>query len=196
MKNVELIYKIILIGDSGVGKTNILYRYTQNKFFLNHTITIGVDMGIKKEIINDEEIKVQLWDTAGQERFKSIIRSYFKNITACVFVYDITDFSSFVNLNKWLNEFKQNNTNNNPVIALVGNKCDLGNKRIISYKVGKEFAEKYNIDIFFETSAKSGNNINDVFLSIINKVIENNNNNVFKRNIIIDRSDNKYTCCI
>ena len=168
--NYDLIFKIVLIGDSGVGKTNILSRYLTNEFSLTTQATVGVEFGSKIIKKGEKLIKLQIWDTAGQERYKSITSAYYKGAKGAFVVYDISRKSTFDNVDKWINELK-NNGSEDVFILLVGNKSDLNDQREISEEEVKKKAEVYNI-AFCETSALKGNNIEFAFESLIDKITE------------------------
>ena len=166
--NYDLIFKIVLIGDSGVGKTNILSRYLTNEFSLTTQATVGVEFGSKIIKKGEKLIKLQIWDTAGQERYKSITSAYYKGSKGAFVVYDITRKTTFDNVDKWINELK-NKGSEGVFIMLVGNKSDLKEKREISEEEVKKKAELYNV-AFCETSALEGNNIEYAFESLINEI--------------------------
>ena len=140
---IDLCIKLLLVGDSGVGKTNILTRFSKNEFNHNTKSTIGVEFGTKILNIKDHNIKLQIWDTAGQERYKSITVAYYKGSKGAIIVYDITRKESFNNILTWLNDIK-NNADKDIVIILVGNKCDLIDREV-SIEEGRKFAEMYGI---------------------------------------------------
>ena len=167
--NYDLILKLVLIGDSGVGKTNILSRYNNNEFSLATQPTVGVEFGnkiIKKE---NKSIKLQLWDTAGQERYKAITNAFYKGSKGAFVVYDITRKSSFLNIDKWIGELKTNGSED-ILIILVGNKSDLEDKREVSTEDGEKKAKQYGI-AFCETSALQGKNIEYAFNILIDEII-------------------------
>ncbi len=139
----DMIYKIVLIGDSGVGKSNLLTRYTKNEFSLHTKTTVGVEFGAKKFEIDDSKVKAQIWDTAGQERYKSITSCYYKGAKGGIIVYDITKKESFHNVDKWLQEFKRN-ADDDACFILLGNKCDLTEEREVSTDDGLSKAETYS----------------------------------------------------
>ena len=170
MSTYDMQIKILLIGDSGVGKTSILVRFANDKFSSTFISTIGIDFKIKSLIIKDKTIKLQIWDTGGQERFRTITTSYYRNAEGIVLVYDITDRKSFLSIRNWISQIKLY-TDLNVNIILVGSKCDNINERIISYDEGLELSKDYKID-FFECSAKSNININEIFKTITEQVIE------------------------
>ena len=144
-----------------VGKSNILSKYTYNKFNPDHEITIGCEFMAKNINIKDRNIRIQIWDTAGQEAFRSITRSYYKNSTCAFIVYDITSRKTFDNVIIWLKECKDM-CYKDILIILVGNKCDLEGRRVVSTEEGQKFADDNQL-LFFETSAKDGNNIQEIF---------------------------------
>ena len=166
----DFIFKLVLIGDSGVGKTNILSRYLTNQFSASTQPTVGVEFGSKIIKKGEKLIKLQIWDTAGQERYKSITSAYYKGAKGAFVVYDISRKSTFDNVDKWINELK-NNGSEDVFILLVGNKSDLNDQREISEEEVKKKAEVYNI-AFCETSALKGNNIEFAFESLIDKITE------------------------
>ena len=209
--NYDLILKLVLIGDSGVGKTNILSRYNNNEFSLTTQPTVGVEFGnkiIKKE---NKSIKLQLWDTAGQERYKAITNAFYKGSKGAFVVYDITRKSSFLNIDNWIGELKTNGSDD-ILIILVGNKTDLEDKREVSTDDGEKKAKQYGI-AFCETSALQGKNIEHAFNILIDEIIleidnakekemKNNKNNKKKKskgimlNINNDKNHKKKKCCI
>ena len=156
-------YKIILVGDSGVGKTCILMRAVNNRYTDAYQATIGFEFLLLYFQVNDVKIKLQIWDTCGQEIYRSLIQGFFRNTTATVLVYSKTNRSSFDNLGMWIKDIK-NNTEQDMPIFLIGNKCDEENRNIVVTKEeGEEYSKQYNLKYFNETSAKRGININEVF---------------------------------
>ena len=165
------IFKIILVGDSGVGKTNILSRYVNDTFSESTKSTVGVELGCKIEEINDTRVKIQIWDTAGQERYKSITKSYYKGAKGALIVYDISRKESFLNVDKWIGDLKEFGEAD-LCILLVGNKCDLDNIRQVSMDEVSKKAEQYKIG-FCETSALSAKNVDFAFKELIKLVSDN-----------------------
>ena len=154
------LYKILLLGDSTVGKTCFLLRYTDDTFLDVHMATIGLDYRLKTMILNDQKIvKVQLWDTAGQDKFRAITRNYYKGAKGIILIYDVTNIKSYENIKKWINEIKEE-ISENVTIVLIGNKIDNENQRKISKEQGEKLANDYNVT-FFETSAKTGQGLNE-----------------------------------
>ena len=166
----ELLYKIIIIGDTGVGKSNILSRYLKDEFREDSKSTVGVELGTKFLKIKDTGAKLQIWDTAGQERYKSITSSYYKGSHGCFIVYDITNEKTFENVDNWFKQ-AQKEASKEVSIILVGNKCDLENERKITKEQGEEKAKTLNCP-FFETSALSKIKIEDIFTEMINNIFE------------------------
>ena len=169
--NYNLIFKIVLIGDSNVGKTNILSKYLQNEFNPDSKATVGVEFGSKTFNINDNVIKAQIWDTAGTEKYRSITNAYYKGAKGAFVVYDISRKSSFNNIDKWLFDLK-NNGDENINIILIGNKIDLEHQREVTTEEGEKKAV-LNKASFIETSAKNGDNIEKAFNLMIENVYEN-----------------------
>ena len=168
--NYDLLYKIIIIGDTCVGKSNILSRYLKNEFKEDSKSTVGVELGTKFLKIKGTGAKVQIWDTAGQERYRSITSSYYKGSHGCFIVYDITNEISFDNVEKWY-EQAQKEASKDVSVILVGNKCDLENERKVPKEKGEEKAKSFNCP-FFETSALSKVNIDDIFNEMVNNIYD------------------------
>ena len=168
--NYELLYKIIIIGDTCVGKSNILSRYLKDEFREDSKSTVGVELGSKFLKVKGVGTKLQIWDTAGQERYRSITSSYFKGSHGCFIVYDITNETSFEDVNKWY-EQAQKESSKEISIILVGNKCDLENERKVSKEKGEEKARALNCP-FFETSALSKIKVNDIFNEMVNNIFD------------------------
>ena len=160
-QDYDYLFKVLLIGNSSVGKSSLLLRFVDNAWSDLFVPTIGVDFKIKTMTIDSKNVKLQIWDTAGQERFKNITASYYRGAHGILVVYDITDMESFKNINNWLIEIEKN-ANKNVYKILIGNKCDLEEKRTVSTQQGKELAETYGMQ-FIETSAKSNTNVSEAF---------------------------------
>ena len=161
--------RIMIIGDSTVGKTSLLRKYIQNEFSTNFINTVGFDIQIKFLIINNKKIKLQISDTAGQERYRIVSKSFFNASEGFIIVYDITKRDSFVNVNNWVEQIKEIAPNYSKSI-IFGNKCDLKEKREIEINEGKELANKFNFK-FFETSAKDDININEGFETLVKEIM-------------------------
>ena len=160
-QNYEFIFKVLLLGNSNVGKSSIFLRFVDDIWNDTFVPTIGVDFKIKTFEIDSKKIKMQIWDTAGQERFKNIIASYYRGAHGILLLYDVSDKDSFKNLSNWLIEIEKN-ASKNVLKVLIGNKCDLEEKRVISINQGKEFADTYGLK-FIETSAKKNLNVTEAF---------------------------------
>ena len=152
-KKYDYIFKLILIGSSGVGKTSILQRYIQKIFYDDYTCTIGVDFFMKSMKIDDKLIKLQLWDTAGTEKFKSITTGYYRGANAAFIVFDLTSRASFDAVPKWIEAYYRTNNENEKNVVLIGNKSDLEELREVSTEEAQSYAEINNM-AYFETSAK------------------------------------------
>ena len=165
---------LITLGDSAVGKTSLIGRYINNNFSNNYISTFGADSQFKKtRLQNGQEIKVRITDTAGQERYHAIAANYIKKANGILLVYDITNKDSFENVNKWAKEIRDKSEDSIPIV-LIGNKLDLEEKRCINKEEGEEFAEKYcNGGIkFYETSCKTGANVNEAIDDLVNQVYD------------------------
>lgn len=160
--------KLLMIGDSGVGKTCLLLRYANDSFSPTFITTIGIDFKIKNIEIDNKRVKLQIWDTAGQERFRTITTSYFRGAQGIVLVYDVTDRRSFESIRNWISQIQQHaDVHVNKI--LVGNKCDMLDEKVVSTEEGKKLAEEFNM-LFWETSAKNGVNVEQCFHSIAKSV--------------------------
>jgi small GTP-binding protein len=166
----DLIYKVLLLGDTSVGKTCFLLRYTEDTFTENHISTIGVDYKLKLlSTAPDKNIKLQIWDTAGQDRFRCITKNYFRGSHGILLIYDITSTSSFNNIKNWILQIRES-LGEQPCITLVGNKVDLESNRRISKDDGIRLAKEYGMS-FFETSAKDNTNINEAFNQLTKEML-------------------------
>ncbi|CAF2097178.1 unnamed protein product [Rotaria magnacalcarata] len=163
-KNYDLLFKLLLIGDSGVGKTCILFRFSDDSFNASFISTIGIDFKIKTIELNGRKIKLQIWDTAGQERFHTITTSYYRGASGIMLVYDVTQARSFENINKWLRNI-DDHASDDVVKMIIGNKCDMEDKRCIARARGEALAREHSIP-FLETSAKNNVNIEKAFFEI------------------------------
>jgi len=164
----DFLFKLLLIGNSAVGKSSLLLRFSDNIFNESFLPTIGVDFKIRTFDLNNKTVKLQIWDTAGQERFKTITSSYYKGAHGIIMVYDITDKQSFRDIDNWLAEVEKHASENVNKL-LVGNKCDLEQNRQVSFEEGKAYAEQLGIK-FIETSAKNSVNVDNAFFTMANEI--------------------------
>ena len=198
----EIKIKIMLLGESQIGKTSLIQRYVKNNFNLSYITTVGIDFQLKQIKMNNKSIKLQIWDTAGQERFKNITKSYFHSSDGFIVGYDITSRLSFTNVSTWLKEINDNAPEEIQKI-LIGNKCDL-NEREVTTEEGQKLAEENGMK-FFETSAKNDINVKETFESITKDILdvqdkeegESRNSLVIDRNIEKkkDEEKEKKGCC-
>ncbi|XP_051143376.1 ras-related protein RABA2b-like [Andrographis paniculata] len=161
----DYLFKIVLIGDSGVGKSNILSRFTRNEFLLESKSTIGVEFATRTLQVEGKTVKAQIWDTAGQERYRAITSAYYRGAVGAMVVYDITKRQTYENVARWLKELRDH-ADSNIVIMLVGNKSDLSHLRGVPERETHQFAEKEGIS-FLETSALEAHNIEKAFQTIL-----------------------------
>jgi len=170
-ESYDFLFKLILIGDSSVGKSNILLKYLKGEFDQNSRATVGVEFGTKNIKIKNKKIKIQIWDTAGQERYRSITSAYYKGAKGAFIVYDITRKLTFDNIDKWITDLKTNGDKNISII-LIGNKSDLEDKREVEKEEGIKKSEEYKI-AFLETSALNGDNIDKAFNELLEQIYQN-----------------------
>ena len=167
--NFQRIYKILLLGDSSVGKSCLLLRYCQEAFQELHLATIGLDFRLKTITLeNNRVLKIQIWDSAGQDRFQSITKNYYKGANGILLVFDITDKSSFEHIRNWIEQIKEEAAEK-IVIYLVGNKIDKNDQRVVNYDEGKKLAEEFKLK-YYETSARTNENVDSTFLDLIKEV--------------------------
>ena len=177
-EHIDFKVKIMFIGNSSVGKTSIIKRYSKNIFSTSYISTLGIDFESKNINIDNKTINLQIWDTAGQEKYKVLSKNYYNNSNAFIIVYDITNLESFESVMNWIDQIKENAPENVKSI-LLGNKSDLEEKRKISEEEGKNLAKKININ-FYETSAQNGVNIEKAIDDLVKDVI--NDENFIKEN--------------
>ena len=177
-EHIDFKVKIMFIGNSSVGKTSIIKRYSKNIFSTSYISTLGIDFESKNINIDNKTINLQIWDTAGQEKYKVLSKNYYNNSNAFIIVYDITNLESFESVMNWIDQIKENAPENVKSI-LLGNKSDLEEKRKISEEEGKNLAKKININ-FYETSAQNGANIEKAIDNLVKDVI--NDENFIKEN--------------
>jgi small GTP-binding protein len=163
----DLLLKLILVGDSGVGKSNLLSRFTNDEFTTEFKSTIGVEFATKSLHIDNKLIRAQIWDTAGQERYRAITAAYYRGAVGAILVYDVTSAGTFQTLNHWINELRANVED--IVIILVGNKTDLEEQREIATEEAIALSERKKL-LFIETSAKNSHNVQDMFKLVITDI--------------------------
>ncbi|XP_047313328.1 ras-related protein RABA1g-like [Impatiens glandulifera] len=164
----DYLYKVVLIGDSGVGKSNLLTRFTRNEFSMDSKSTIGVEFATRCIQVDDKVVKAQIWDTAGQERYRAITSAYYRGAVGALLVYDVTRHVTFENIERWLKELRDY-TESSAVVMLLGNKADLRHLRAVSIDEGKCFAEKEGI-YFMETSALESLNVETAYSQVITQI--------------------------
>jgi small GTP-binding protein len=192
----DFVFKILLLGDSEVGKSCFLMRYSDNVFVENYITTIGLDYKLKTvKLDSGKTIKVQLWDTAGQDKYRTIAKNYYKGSHGILLLYDITKITSFENRREWIRDIKEE-VSEKAIIFLIGNKIDLTDNRKISKEKGEELAEEYKIP-FFEASAKSGENVDEVFKALYKKISEVYGDLEREKGSKLNKKNkNKGICCI
>ncbi|ODQ67370.1 ras-domain-containing protein [Nadsonia fulvescens var. elongata DSM 6958] len=164
----DYLFKVVLTGDSGVGKTNILDRFSRNEFNLDSKSTIGVEFATRTVQIDDKHVKAQIWDTAGQERYRAITSAYYRGAVGALLMYDITNSASYKSIAKWMEEIREQ-ADPNIVLMLVGNKSDLKHLRAVPTKEAKNFASQNKL-LFIETSALDATNVDLAFQNILTEV--------------------------
>jgi len=207
--NYDYLFKVVLIGDSGVGKSNLLSRFTRGEFNIDTKSTIGVEFATRSINVDGKTVKAQIWDTAGQERYRAITSAYYRGAVGALLVYDIAKHATYVNVTRWLKELRDH-ADSNIVIMLVGNKSDLKHLRAVPTEEAKAFASENGLS-FIETSALDASNVESAFQNILteiyrivsNKALESADNAIKPtggESISIQPSDNSATvkeknCC-
>ena len=187
--------KIITLGNSAVGKSSFILKYTDNSFSQEYLSTLGVDYKHKKiKLKNGKDVRLSIFDTAGQERFKSVSFSFIKKADGVILIYDISDLDSFKAVDNWIKSIRETGKEKLPIV-LVGNKCDLSDdKRKISLEEGQDKANEFQIP-FYETSCKDGINIKEVFEKLVDDIIEKGNKNIMGEFKILNKGKKKEKCC-
>ena len=166
-------YKILILGDATVGKTSILVRYIDNKFEKDSLATLGVDVKYKYVTLDNKKIRMNIWDTAGQDRFRNIAKNYFKGPNAVIFVFDVNNKNTLDKIKFWIDNVKENSSED-LIEVIVGNKIDIEGKHEVTKEEMESLGEKTGMETF-ETSAKTGEGINEVFTYLVNQLIQNTN---------------------
>ena len=182
--------KIMTLGNSDVGKTSFILRFAKNSYRDTKLITLGIDLETKIIALNNKKYQIALFDTAGQERYKSISLNTVKNADGIILMYDITNQKSYDSISEWMEKISENLESDIPII-LIGNKCDLNEERIISKEEGKELSNKYQLS-FFETSNKTGENVEEAVLDLINKIIKTKKNDIVAQEKSIELNKNDF----
>jgi Ras-related protein Rab-11A len=165
---IDYVFKVVLIGDSAVGKSQLLARFSRNEFSLESKATIGVEFQTRTIVVDSKTIKAQIWDTAGQERYRAVTSAYYRGAVGAMLVYDITKQQSFDHVQRWLEELRAH-ADANIVIMLIGNKSDLVNLRQVDTELAKEFAQKEGLS-FLETSAMESTNVETAFYTVLSEI--------------------------
>ncbi|OIT32695.1 PREDICTED: ras-related protein Rab11D-like [Nicotiana attenuata] len=176
-QKIDYVFKVVLIGDSAVGKSQILARFARNEFSLDSKATIGVEFQTRTLVIQHKSVKAQIWDTAGQERYRAVTSAYYRGAVGALLVYDITKRQTFDHIPRWLEELRAH-ADKNIVIMLIGNKTDLEDQRAVPTEDAKEFAQKEGL-FFLETSAMEARNVEDAFFTVLTEIF----NIVNKKNL-------------
>jgi len=183
-EKIDYVFKVVLIGDSAVGKSQILARFARNDFSLDSKATIGVEFQTRTLVISHKSVKAQIWDTAGQERYRAVTSAYYRGAVGALLVYDITKRQSFDHIPRWLEELRSH-ADKNIVIMLIGNKSDLEDQRAVTLEDAKEFAQKEGL-FFLETSALQATNVEPAFMTVLTEIF----NIVNKKTLATDGQTN------
>ncbi len=195
-KEYEYLIKILIVGDSTVGKTNFIKKYVENKFNESYFASTGIDLITTSIKIEGKSFKIQIWDTAGQEKYRAMTKNLFLKTQGIVIIFDISNETSFINLKSWMNDIKEECSADIPMI-LVGNKLDLEDKRVIDKERAMEFAKNEKLE-YIETSSKTGENINKALSLIIEKIYQradSNSNFSFTLDDGTVKKKSKKMCC-
>ncbi|RWS24083.1 ras-related protein Rab-3-like protein [Leptotrombidium deliense] len=169
-QNFDYMFKILIIGNSSVGKTSFLFRYADDSFTSAFVSTVGIDFKVKTVFRQDKRVKLQIWDTAGQERYRTITTAYYRGAMGFILMYDVTNEESFNSVQDWVTQIQQYSWDNAQVI-LVGNKCDMEDERVVSTDRGRQLADQLKLE-FFESSAKENINVKAVFERLVDIICD------------------------
>jgi len=195
-EDYDYLFKLVLIGDSGVGKSNLLSRFTRNEFNIDSKSTISVEFATRGVIIEGKTIKAQIWDTAGQERYRAITSAYYRGAVGALVLYDLSKHITYENVERWLRELRDH-ANQDIVIMLVGNKSDLRHLRTVPTEEALAYAERNQLS-FIETSALDSTNVEKAFQMIISEIYKRASKDSDSRNDLIQPTDDeppKKSCC-
>ncbi|KAM9981636.1 hypothetical protein ACTFIY_003933 [Dictyostelium cf. discoideum] len=181
----DFLVKLLLIGDSGVGKSCLLLRFADGSYTTSFISTIGIDFKIRTIVLEGKRIKLQIWDTAGQERFRTITTAYYRGAMGILLVYDVTDEKSFGNIRNWIRNIEQH-ASDSVNKMLIGNKCDMTDRKVVESSRGKSLADEYGIK-FLETSAQNSVNVEEAFVGLARDI---------KKRLIDKPNDSDHTICI
>lgn len=166
----DYIFKILIIGDAGTGKSSILLRYTDDMFCESYLSTVGVDFKFKNVEIAGKVLKLQIWDTAGQERYRNITGSYYRGALGIALVYDVTNDQSFRSLDRWVKDIEANSSSESaPIVVMIGNKTDAVSQRVVKFEDAKSLADSQGM-VYIETSAKTSDNVTTVFENLVQQI--------------------------
>ena len=198
LNNYDKLFKIIIIGESGVGKSSLALKVSKNIFYENYVPTIGFETLSLYFRLNEKYIKMEIWDACGQEAYRSLIKNYYKGASLIILVYSINDMKSFNKLKEWINNIRE--INENVKIFLIGNKIDKEEQRKITKEMGEKFYQNNKLNSFFEASAKTGYNINDIFIQAVKILYDDIKDDEFKLKamddyiIIEEKNQVSHTC--
>jgi Ras-related protein Rab-8A len=192
------LYKILVLGDTSVGKSCLLLRFCDNSFQEAHLTTIGLDFRLKTiNLKDDRKVKIQIWDTAGEDRFRSITRNYYKGAKGILLIFDVTDKETFTHVRDWIERIHEESPEG-ITICLVGNKIDMNESRVISNEEGKKIADEFKIP-YFETSAKSNIGVEEVFTYLVKEVdtiyMNEHKEEVGRKTVLNQKTKNKKKKC-
>lgn len=182
-ENQNYVFKLVLVGDSGVGKSCLMHHFIYNRFKRDTTQTIGVDFSAKSVRLGNQDIKLQIWDTAGQEKFRSVARSYYRGSIGIIILYDITKPESFRHVPTWLTDVK-NTARSECSVCVVGNKSDLTDQRVIKYNDGAKYCQENNL-LHFECSAYTGENVDEIFITLSRHIINKIENGIIEPSSVV-----------
>lgn len=202
-RNYDRLFKVLLCGDSGVGKTCLISQFTDQQIRKSHITTIGIDFKLKTLLIDGNRVRLQIWDTAGQERFETLTAQYYRRAQGIMLVYDITHEQSFANVSKWLRNIEENAVEDVKLV-LVGNKVDLEDQRQVTLRRGEKLARQHKVE-FFETSAWKNISIAESFTSLTRSILNNvektteRSNSVHQSKVVLtsesSNAGGSWTCC-
>ncbi|KAK7343191.1 hypothetical protein VNO80_26155 [Phaseolus coccineus] len=185
-EGIDYMFKIVMVGDSGVGKSQLLNRFVKNEFLMKSKPTIGVEFLTRTVVMDHKLVKAQIWDTAGQERYQAITTAYYRGATGALLAYDITKQQTFDHVEKWLDELRIH-ADQNILVMLVGNKSDLSSLRAVPVEVAREFAQQEGL-FFLETSALDSSNVESAFIGLLSQVYRT----VSRKPILVDGHESNF----